>query len=106
MGSLNTSSVSFFTLQFVEWLNLHVTQELHLFKYHCRHLEYLKILGGQKESGVFAVGPPTSFSGPYEQKGYNDKTITDDMITDVLLEFNERSRRQEASEFTRTLTGI
>jgi hypothetical protein len=46
-----------------------------------------------------------AFSEPYALDGYADASITDDLITDVYLEFGERTRRIESERYLRTLTG-
>jgi hypothetical protein len=45
------------------------------------------------------------FSGPWDKQGYNEHTISDDTITEVYLEFCDKSRKDESDEYLRTLTG-
>ena len=45
------------------------------------------------------------FSSPYDLEGYGDDSITDDLITDVFLEFSERTQKDESDSYMRTLTG-
>lgn len=45
------------------------------------------------------------FSTPENKQGYNDSPITHDLITDVYLEFIQRTRQEESSEYCRTRTG-
>ncbi|KAF7969565.1 hypothetical protein HWV62_26925 [Athelia sp. TMB] len=44
------------------------------------------------------------FSGPWDPSGYNDTSITDDLISDVYLSFSDRTRTQESQTYLRTLT--
>jgi hypothetical protein len=43
------------------------------------------------------------FSDPCEPDGYNDKPITDDLISDVYLAFSNQTRSSESQEYLRTL---
>jgi hypothetical protein len=45
------------------------------------------------------------FSAPDSTTGYDDKSISAETITDAYLEFGDRTRQEESSEFLRTLTG-
>jgi hypothetical protein len=47
----------------------------------------------------------SKFSGPHDVDGYADRPITDDTITDLFLEFSERTRQRESENYLRTLTG-
>lgn len=59
---------------------------------------------------VPAIGPDhcvlQSFSAPNDPAGYNDKSITDDLISDVFLQFSNRTRLEECSKYLRTLSGM
>ncbi|OBZ71006.1 hypothetical protein A0H81_09132 [Grifola frondosa] len=44
------------------------------------------------------------FSAPRDE-GYYDRPITHDLITDIFLEFSNRTREQESAEYSRSLTG-
>ncbi|KAJ6502910.1 hypothetical protein C8R47DRAFT_1251855 [Mycena vitilis] len=82
-------------------------KQLHLLEYKQRHLEYLRAF----ETRIVPAlgGDPTpleSFSAPYDQTEYNDKSITDDLITDVFLEFSNRTRIEECGKYLRTLVAI
>jgi len=45
------------------------------------------------------------FSAPDSTTGYNNKSISDDTITDVYLEFCKQTHQEESSEYLRTITG-
>ncbi|KAJ7166768.1 hypothetical protein C8R46DRAFT_1351047 [Mycena filopes] len=72
-----------------------------------RHLEYLNAF---KTRLVPRLGLDTCvltpFSAPDDLDGYNDKSITDDLITDVFLEFSNRTRLAECSKYLRTLHAV
>ena len=66
--------------------------------------EYLTYFGNRKDTPI--MRPPLRvFSAPNEPDCYEDAPITCDKITDILLEYSEKTRREESSEFIRTLTG-
>jgi len=80
--------------------------ELHLLEYHKEVLEYLEIsqsLPSCQLEGPVKLEP---FSEPNDKCGYNDSPISDDMITEVFVEFSERTRREESDEYIRTRTGM
>ncbi|KAJ7026258.1 hypothetical protein C8F04DRAFT_1268296 [Mycena alexandri] len=80
-------------------------QQLHLLEYKQRHLEYLE---EYKTRLVPGIGPDRcklkAFSAPYDASGYNDKSITDDLITSIFLAFSTRTRIEECGKYLRTLT--
>ncbi|KAJ7615765.1 hypothetical protein DFH06DRAFT_1365836 [Mycena polygramma] len=81
-------------------------KQFHLLEYKQRHLEYLNAF---KRCPVPVMGPPCvleSFSIPDDPDGYNDKSITDDQITDIFLQFSNRTRLEECSRYLRTLSAI
>ena len=45
------------------------------------------------------------FSSPTLETGYNDQLITSDLVTDVYLDFINRTRQAESSEYCMLLTG-
>lgn len=53
------------------------------------------------------VAPPAleKFSDPWKKAGYNDGSITDDLITDIYLAFIDQTRSPESQEHLRTLSG-
>jgi hypothetical protein len=78
--------------------------ELHLLEYKQKMLEYVRNAGHRRIS-PFNVLPLTEFSGPYDMEGYADCSITHDLITEVFLEFTERTRKHESENYLRTVTG-
>ena len=81
-----------------------IIAELHLLEYRQRMLEYLRSFEGAQNNPFKAV-VLQQFSAPNSTTGYNDKTISDDIITELYLEFSQRTRQEESSEYLRTLTG-
>ncbi|KAJ7601836.1 hypothetical protein DFH06DRAFT_1351920 [Mycena polygramma] len=82
-------------------------KQLHLLEYKQRHLECLRAF---ETRIVPQLGPDPSplesFSAPNDQTGYNDKSITDDLITDVFLDFSNRTRIEECGKYLCTLVAI
>lgn len=94
--------------QTTQYADLQHNSELHLFEYHQAKLEYLQYFAFQtKKQQSTLASPPTlsRFSDPGKADGYNDKSITDDLITDIYLGFSDQTRRAESQEYLRTLTG-
>jgi hypothetical protein len=85
-------------------MRLTIASELHLLKYHKRVLEYLQYFKSIPD-GRFVPPQLKSFSDPTDKHGYNDDPISDDVITEVFLEFSNRTRNEESDEYLRTLTG-
>ncbi|KAJ7124769.1 hypothetical protein C8R43DRAFT_1135450 [Mycena crocata] len=81
-------------------------KQLHLLEYKQRHLEYLNAFRTRLVSGLGATCKVQPFSAPNDPAGYNDKSITDDLIQDVFLEFSNRTRVNECGKYLRTLTAI
>jgi hypothetical protein len=79
--------------------------ELHLLEYKQRELEYLQFFGHRRVS-PFQTVSLKAFSSPFDVEGYADDSITDDLVTDLFLEFSERSRQIESEKYVRTLTGV
>jgi hypothetical protein len=79
--------------------------ELHLLEYKQRELEYLQFFGHRHVS-PFQTVSLKAFSSPFDVEGYADNSITDDLVTDLFLEFSERSRQIESEKYVRTLTGV
>jgi hypothetical protein len=83
---------------------LNVPSELHLLQYQQKALEYLQHFSRRRVT-PFRSDPLKKFSSPYHMDGYADNYISDDLITDLYLEFSERTRRDESEKYLRTLTG-
>jgi hypothetical protein len=78
--------------------------ELHLLEYKEKHLDYLRNFQNRRISPL-RPDSLNEFSGPWDMTGYADNSITDDLITDLYLEFSEQTRRVESDKYLRTLTG-
>ncbi|KAG2113703.1 hypothetical protein DEU56DRAFT_710042, partial [Suillus clintonianus] len=50
--------------------------------------------------------PLQAFSDPHDKKNYNDKPISNDVITEVFQEFVSGTRERESEDYLRTLSGI
>ena len=87
--------------------------ELHLLEYNELRLEYLKCLESRPLLSHFQSASLKPFSTPYYTKsgpdpdlrGYDDKSISNEMITEVFTEFSEKTRQGESDEYLRTLSG-
>jgi hypothetical protein len=79
--------------------------ELHLLEYRKRMLEYVQIARPIRIT-PFEIGPPEEFPAPDDIGGYANAPISDDLITDVFLEFSNKTRKQESERYLRSLTGI
>jgi hypothetical protein len=83
--------------------------ELHLLEYKQRMLEYVQRLGVETDKPQhitpFHRSKTKAFSGPYDENGYNDDSISDDLITDAYLEFSAHTRIIESEAYARVLSG-
>ena len=80
--------------------------ELHLLEYKQRMLEYLNHFRTRRVNLFRAnIDRLLGFSSPSDVDGYGDKCISNDLITDLLLEFSERTRKIESTEYLQTLSG-
>lgn len=77
---------------------------MHLLDYKKRHLEYLQFYLSRGPTPLQPVALQ-AFSEPYNIDGFDDESITDDMITEILLVYHEKTRQEESAEYARTLTG-
>lgn len=82
---------------------------MHLLEAKQRELEYYKAfeLRNPRNHDIkrlelrdFILGDVNSLKGPYD-----DRSITDDFISDVYLEHDKRTRRHESDDLLRTLSG-
>jgi hypothetical protein len=86
--------------------------EMHLLEYRRRFLEYLQAFEARRET-PFSPAILKPFSVPQNERahskssplGYDDKSISDEMITEVFVEFSARTRQAESEQYLRTLTG-
>ncbi|KAJ7165980.1 hypothetical protein C8R46DRAFT_1219750 [Mycena filopes] len=82
-------------------------KQLHLLEYKQRHLEYLNAF---KTRLVPRMGRDNCqlrvFSAPDDAAGYNDKSITDDLISTIFLAFSARTRIKECAQYLRNLSAV
>lgn len=70
-----------------------------------RRLEFLQAyVIRQQQTSLFQT-KLKEFSGPWDPNGYNDGAITDDLITNIFLDFSQRTQSAESQEYLKTLTG-
>ncbi|KAJ7606467.1 hypothetical protein DFH06DRAFT_1348008 [Mycena polygramma] len=81
-------------------------KQLHLLEYKQRHLEYLQAFKARTVPGIGDPSPLTTFSVHNDPTADNGKSITDDLITDVFLEFSNRTRIEECGKYLCTLVAI
>ncbi|KAJ7037697.1 hypothetical protein C8F04DRAFT_1328715 [Mycena alexandri] len=81
-------------------------KQLHLLEYKQRHMEYVTAFKARVTPRLNDSSPLESFSTPDNATGYNNKSITDDLITDIYLEFCHQTRIEECSRYLRTLKAI
>jgi hypothetical protein len=82
-----------------------IKTELHLLEYHRTRLEFLHFFRIRKQQTSMVPVVLKKFSDPCKPDGYNDKPITDDLISDVYLAFSNQTRSSESQEYLRTLGG-
>jgi hypothetical protein len=79
-------------------------------------LEYLEAFRVQPKANTltsYFTGRSTSsqtllqaFSSPNDSLGYADKSISDEMITEVFIDFTTRTRQRESAAYLKTLSGM
>jgi len=67
-------------------------------------LEFVTVFKGRR-TNPFQPLELQEFSGWKDPNGYNDGSITNDMVTDIYLEFIKKTRRVESSDYCKTRTG-
>lgn len=97
-----------------------VQSELYLLQYHRKHLEYLQYLQLRVHQPAQMLSPASllPFSIPYTsasgaassveagtQGGYNNTSITHDLIMDVYAQFCVQTRQRESEAYMRMLSG-
>ena len=87
------------------WPCVSPVTELHLLEYIQMKLEYLWHLETRKQQTSFFSVPLKTFTQPWDPNGYHDKSIADDMISDVYLAFSDQTRSPESQAYLRTLKG-
>jgi hypothetical protein len=83
----------------------HCDSELHLLDYHKKVLEYLNVFESLPDTRLVPL-PLKSFLEPHDKLGFNSNSISDDTVTEVFLEFSEKTCNEESDEYTHTLTGM
>ncbi|CAK5283262.1 unnamed protein product [Mycena citricolor] len=85
-------------------------KQLHLLEYHRRLREYLQAYKATISSGslvgFFRAPDLPNFSSPTEDHGYRDATISNDVITEVYVEFSRQTREAESAVYLRNTSGI
>lgn len=99
--------------------------ELHLFEYKRRMLEYLEAVSTYESSnssdsrtlglghyfnhgaagGMTAGSGLQAFSEPDDQLGYDNKSISHEIITEVFVDFSTRTRQNESALYLKSLSG-
>jgi hypothetical protein len=95
------SQISYESMDFI-FLIFYI--ELHLLEYKQRMLEYLSYFMSVRKS-PFKKYDLRNFSLPMDVKGYSDSFLTDDLITDIYLDFTAKVWKSESVEYCKTRTG-
>lgn len=53
----------------------------------------------------FSPNPLRLFSDPYDVNNYNDRPISNDVVSEVFQDFVSATRESESEEYLRTLSG-
>jgi hypothetical protein len=88
----------------LELHSLYSKSELHILEYFKQKYAYLEAFE-RRGPTVFNQFELQTFSKPNEEQGYDNKSITDDIITEIYLEFSNKTRRAESDSYLRTRTG-
>jgi hypothetical protein len=76
---------------------------MHLLEYHKTKLEYLRYYKARIKQVSLVTPVLEEFADPC--KVYGDKPITDDLITDIYIDFCNQTRSEESQGYLRTLEG-
>lgn len=68
-------------------------------------LEYLEYFSAVKQNPLLPRNYVRPFSLPTDENGYADSFITNDLITDLYLDFVAKGRKVESIEYCQTRTG-
>lgn len=69
-------------------------------------LEYLDYFKSQRQNSMRPKNHIRPFSSPMDEDGYGDSLITNDLITDLYIDFVSKGRKSESIEYCQTRTGI
>ncbi|PIL34349.1 hypothetical protein GSI_03124 [Ganoderma sinense ZZ0214-1] len=88
-------------------------KQLHLLEYHKQHLLYLQTYRARSQkTSLTKQKPLVPFSKPLTKKvgkqtgGYDNRSISDDLITKILLDFSNKTRIEESEAHMRTLSAV
>ncbi|KAG1769928.1 hypothetical protein EV702DRAFT_1049495 [Suillus placidus] len=85
-------------------------RQLHLLEYHRRKLSYLQAWKSRRTMrhgmDFFSPNPLRLFSDPYDVNNYNDKPISNDVVSEVFQDFVSATWESESEEYLRTLSGV
>jgi hypothetical protein len=82
-----------------------IVSELHLLEYKQSMLEYLSYFNLARPN-PFSRTNLQQFSAPLDDDGYGDSPITNDLITDIYLDFIMKTRQEESVEYCKTREGL
>ena len=68
-------------------------------------LEYLLYFKSGRQNPMIKRNSVRPFSSPLDEGGYGDSYITNDLITDLYLDFIAKGRKSESIEYAQTRTG-
>jgi hypothetical protein len=73
-------------------------------EYHRQKFGYLQAFE-RRHPTPFCPLDLKAFSDPCDMEGYDDRSVTDDMITEVYVEFGNKTRKAESDSYLRTKSG-
>jgi hypothetical protein len=82
--------------------DFHAHLELHLLEYHKKEWEYLEHYCMLADNRLDYV-PLRPFSKPADKIGYDDAPISNEVITEVYMEFIKQTRKAESEAYMCTL---
>jgi hypothetical protein len=91
-----------------------LTTEFHLLEHRKLFLEYLQAFQLRRQTPLqpLPLKPFHGLAGEVTGEGstvgymYDDKSISEDMVGDVYIEYSKRTRQQESDDYVRSLTGV
>jgi hypothetical protein len=78
--------------------------ELHLQEYFRDKHAYLQVFE-RRQPSIFCPLKLQAFSDPESVNGYDMRSISDEMVTETYLEYNNKTRKLESEAYLRTRTG-